>query len=445
MVYGDSMKDISRRDFMKYCGVGALGLLLKPSLFCAKTEEFQRASDVVQCFDENATTGSMINESVVQSMMDASIRRLTGITDVGEAWKSVFPGITENSVISIKVNAINNDLPTHPEFVNCIVNGLAQMQFGSNPFRKNNVIIWDRTDSDLNQGGYTIYDGSDPNTARCFGTSHAGVGYDYALPFDVDDVTSYPSRILTQMTDYLINAAVLKDHNGAQVTLTMKNHYGSVNNPGSLHNGYSYTCDPDIAALNQQIRDVVVPNNIQKIFIIDGIFAKIYWGPNGLPNFIPNLMLMSFDTVACDWQGQVVINDIRSSHGWPTISAPHILTAAAPPYSLGTTDVNLIEINNPSGASELITTAPTNGSVRVMPNPFRGSTTIRLLVASAAPVQIDLIDPAGRIRDRIFSGDLPRGEHRIDYIMKKKLAAGNYFVRIHGTAGSNLTKVTIFN
>ncbi|MDH4211295.1 MAG: DUF362 domain-containing protein [candidate division WOR-3 bacterium] len=439
------MKDITRRDFIKYCGVGALGLVLKPNLIYGRTPGGQRASDVIQCFDENATSGSTINEPIVQTMMDASIKQLTGITDVGEAWKSVFPGITENSVISIKVNAINEYLPTHPEFVNCIINGLIKMQFGSQFFKRNNVIIWDCTNYDLTEGGYTIYDGSDPNTARCFGTNHSGLGYNYSMPFNVDGVTSYASRILTDMTDYLINAAVLKDHNGAQVTLTMKNHYGSVNNPGSLHNGVSYTCDPDIAALNQQIRDVIVPNNIQKIFIIDGLYAKIYWGPNGPPNFIPNKMLMSFDTVACDWQGQILINEIRSSQQWPTISAPHILTAESYPYNLGTTDVNLIEINNPSGTQELKEHTPFNGTVKITPNPFRGRTTIKFSAATAAPVHIDLIDPAGRVTDRIFAGNLPSGDHRIDYIMKKKIAAGNYFIRIYNNSGSSLKKVTIFN
>ncbi len=438
------MKDITRRDFIKYCGVGALGLMLKPNLFYGRTKDGQRASDVIQCFDENATSGSSINESVAQAMMDASIKQLTGINDVGEAWKSVFPGITENSVISIKVNVINEYLPTHPEFVNCIINGLTQMQLGSMHFTKNNVIIWDRTDWELNEAGFSLYDGSDPNTVRCFGTNHSGIGYDYTMPFNVDGVTSYPSRILTQMSDYLINAAVLKDHSGAQITLTMKNNYGSVHNPGSLHSS-GYTCNPDVPALNQQIRDVVVPNNIQKIFIVDGLYAKVYWGPSGPPNFAPNLMLMSFDPVACDWQGQILINDIRISQQWPTVSAPYITTAAASPYNLGTTDVNLIEINNPSGIKELTTTAPFNGSVKITPNPFRGRTTIRFTAESAAPVRIDLIDPAGRIRDRIFAGDLPSGEHRIEYTIRKKLAAGNYFVRIYNNTGSSFNKVTIFN
>jgi hypothetical protein len=439
------MKDISRRDFIKFCSVGTLGLMLRPNLFFGGTKDGTRASDVIQCFHDNATTGATINEPVVQIMMDESIKTLTGINNVGEAWKSIFPGITESSIISIKVNAINEYLPTHPEFVGCIVNGLVQMPFGGPSFKRNNVIIWDCTDSDLVQGGYTVYDGSDPDTVRCFGTNHSGVGYNYSVPFNVDGVTSYPSRILTDMTDYLINAAVLKDHNGAQVTLTMKNHYGSVNNPGSLHNGASYTCDPDIAALNQQIRDVVVPNNIQKIFIIDGLFGKVNWGPNGPPNCIPNKLLMSFDTVACDWQGQVLINELRTAMQYPTISAPHILTAAAAPYNLGTTDVNLIEINNPTGVSELTQSAASNGSIRVTPNPFRTKTTIVYSVNSTSPVHIDLIDTAGRVEDRVFAGYLTPGEHRIDYIIKKKLTAGNYFIRIHGNGSNALKKVTILN
>jgi len=438
------MKDITRRDFIKYCGVGALGLVLKPDLIYGKIPRGHRASDVIQCFDENATSGSTIDEQVVQSMMDASIKQLTGITDVGEAWKSVFPGITENSVISIKVNAINEYLPTHPEFVNCIVNGLAQMQFGSVFFRKNNVIVWDRTDWELTEGGYTIYDGTDPDTVRYFGTNHSGVGYNYTMPLDVDGVTSYPSRILTDMTDYLINAAVLKDHSGAQITLTMKNHYGSVHNPGSLHSS-GYTCNPDVPALNQQIRDVVVPNNIQKIFLVDGLYAKIYWGPSGPPNFTPNLMLMSFDPVACDWHGQALINDIRVSQQWPSVYASYIPTAASAPYNLGTTDVNVIEINNPSGMQESQIDTPLFGTVKITPNPFRNRTTIRFASSSSSPVRVDLVDPAGRIADRIFAGTLPSGENLIDYVLKKKIAGGNYFIRIYNTAGSSVKKVTIFN
>ncbi|MBE0432132.1 DUF362 domain-containing protein [candidate division WOR-3 bacterium] len=436
------MKGISRRDFIRCCGAGALGLMLKPDLFGAQTRSLGRASDVVQCFDENATSGSSINEPVVQIMMDASIKQLTGINDVGEAWKSVFPGIIENSIIGIKINAINEYLPAHPEFVDCIINGLGQMQFGSVHFPKNNVIVWDRTDLELVEAGYTIYDGSNPDTARCFGTNHSGVGYDYTLPFNVYGVTSYPSRILTQMADFLVNTAVMKDHNGAQVTLTMKNHYGSVHNPGSLHST-NYTCNPHIPAVNQQIRDVVTPNNIQKIFIVDGLFAKVNWGPSGPPNCITNKLLMSLDTVACDWQGQVLINEERVRLGYATISAPHILTAAAAPYNLGTTDVNLIEISNPSGIGGFNEADSPGGPAQVTPNPFRTRTAIIYSPAALSTIRIDLIDAAGRTQDIIFNGTLAAGTHRIEYMIKKELTAGSYFIRIMNNGRSTMKKITI--
>lgn len=436
------MKIISRRDFIRYCGAGALGLALKPDLLRAQTRQPGRASDVVQCFDENATSGSSINEPVVQSMMDASIKQLTGINDVGEAWKSIFPGITENSIIGIKINAINEYLPTHPEFVDCIVNGLGQMEFASVHFPKNNVIVWDRTDLELVEAGYTIYDGSNPDSARFFGTNHSGVGYDYTLPFNVCGVTSYPSRILTQMTDYIVNAAVLKDHNGAQATLTMKNNYGSVHNPGSLHST-NYTCNPHIPSVNQQIRDVVTPDHIQKMFIVDGLFAKVNWGPSGPPNCVTNKLLMSCDTVACDWQGQVLINEERVRLGYATISAPHILTAAAAPYNLGTTDVNLIEINNPSGIGHFNEADSPGGLARITPNPFRTRTAIIYSPAALSAIRIDLIDAAGRTQDRIFHGILAAGTHRIEYVIRKELAAGSYFIRIMDNGRSIVKKVTV--
>ena len=61
------------------------------------------------------------------------------------------------------------------------------------------------------------------------------------------------------MSDYMINLSVLKNHGTAGVTLSMKNHYGTCDDPGSIHGGY---CDPYIPALNNlsPIRDKQVLN-----------------------------------------------------------------------------------------------------------------------------------------------------------------------------------------
>ena len=101
---------------------------------------------------------------------------------------------------------------------------------------------------------------------RCLATSD-GIGYDESFAIDVGKSRQvYLSSILTKMCTYLINVPVLKDHSIAGVTLSMKNHYGTIDNPGSLH-GPTYSCNPYIPALNQHIRDVITPNNIQKIFV----------------------------------------------------------------------------------------------------------------------------------------------------------------------------------
>lgn len=437
------MKDISRRRFLKYLGAGAVGIIAKPKIPFTTKINGSRASAVIQCFDENATTGTSINESVVQIMMDESIKTLTGITDVGEAWKSIFPGINENKIISIKVNCINSSVPTNPEFVNCIVNGLTQMEFGAQNFIRNNIIIWDRSDWELSSSGYTIYDGSDPDTVRCFGTSHSGVGYDYTCPLTVPGGPTYPSRIMSLMSDYLINTAVLKNHDTAQVTLAMKNHYGSVY-PVPSHSGH---CNPAIPALNQQIRDVITPNNIQKIFIIDALYGSILYGPGGSANCNPKKLIMSLDTVACDYRGWEVINEERILHGWSIIQWPidHIETAEQSPYSLGTTDINLIEINNPSNIEESKTIILTNGVLKVSPNPFRTRTLITLSLKRNSTVHLDLINTTGRIIGKIYSGQLNKGIHRINYNLNKKFSAGHYFIRLYNQGQTQVKKVTILH
>jgi hypothetical protein len=224
----------------------------------------------------------------------------------------------------------------------------------------------------------------------------------------------------------------------------MKNHYGSVDNPGSLHSS-GYTCNPDIPALNQQIRDVITPNNIQKIFIIDGLFATYNGGPSSPPNWNPKLLLMTFDTVACDFQGQNLINEERVAHSQSPLSAPHIQTAAGPPYNLGSTDINLIEINNPTGVSELETGVVSDRVLRVSPNPVRDKTTIAFSLSRTTPVYIDLINTSGRIEDKIFAGSLPQGQHRIGYQIKKQLTSGSYFIRLYYNGANAMKKVTILN
>jgi hypothetical protein len=375
-------------------------------------------------------------------MADESIRALVGADDIGEAWKSAFPGIGADSVVGIKVNCLFQ-ITTHRELVNCIVNGLGQMQFGGVPYNKNNIIIWDNRDDLLTgNGGYTIYDGNEPDVVRCFGTSHSGIGYASSPLLDVNGVTSRPSRILSELCDYIVNAAVVKNHSIAVATLTMKNNYGSVNNPGSLHGNQ---CNPYIPSLNQQIRDVLTPSDKQRIFIIDALFGCYSGGPGGAVNFNPKKLIMSLDTVACDWQGQVVINEVRVANDLSALDTPHITTAAESPYDLGTTDVDLIEINNPTGVEESSTAGPHDGRFAISPNPFSRETTITFFLSRTSFVYLDLINSTGRLEANIYRGQLPAGTHRVNYRARTRLASGSYFLRLYGHGKARVAKIAVLN
>jgi uncharacterized protein (DUF362 family) len=442
------MKGITRRNFLKYVGVGSLGFIARP-LFPFIPKGRGRASDVIQCHDDNATTGLVINDSIVDIMMEESIKTLTGIGDVGEAWKSIFGGIDETKIIGIKVNAAWYPIPTHPQFVNSIINGLTQMNFGGNLFKRNNVVIWDRTDSELQDSGYMIYAGTDPDIVRCFGSSHAGVGYDSDTPLTVDyypsgTVTKYPSNIMSVLCDYLINVSVLKNHSTSQVTLCLKNHFGSIDQPVGNPPHYNY-CDPSIPSLNQQIRDVVRPPFKEKIFIIDSLFGSLLQGPVGNPDWNPKKLIMSLDPVACDYQGWNLINEERVASGYGEIPWPvyHIETATQDPYNLGTTDINLIEIFNPSGIEERKVRYPTLAELRIHPDPVQKKMVISFSLPYSSPVEIEAIDANGRIGDTVFSGNLPRGPHRVSYGLKGRFPNGIYFIRLRCCGMERVQKFSV--
>ncbi|MBC8277472.1 MAG: DUF362 domain-containing protein [FCB group bacterium] len=403
------MLKINRRSFIRNSALAAGGTLLADKVRGAAADYRGNALDdpssVVVVTDEGCTTGSTINTDILQIVADTAITVYTGIGDVGEAWISLFPGITSDSVIGIKVSLLNSSVPTNPETADAVINGLLQMPVtgGLNP---NNIIIWDRTNYDLSNAGYTINTGG--TGVRCFGTNQHGVGYDYANPINVNGVNSSPSKILTELTDYLINLAVLKDHSFSGATLSMKNHYGSVNNPGSLHGGY---CNPYIPSLNQKIRDEL--GDKQKICLIDGLFGMYYGGPTGPPNFIYNGILISEDPVAIDRIGLDILVEAGMNHSW---QASHIETASLPPYELGNYDLALIDridIENPSlGVSSPEQLRPEGYDlIGNFPNPFNQSTRISFQLERDADVRLEVFDISGCLVKRLVEGRYSPGIH----------------------------------
>lgn len=283
-------KDISRRDFIK-TGALATGTLLLPFNAFSLSK-----SDVIEVYSKQVTKGRKINRQVCKKMLEQGIKRLTGTNDARAGLKKIFPGINTRKKISIKINTINSSCPTHPEAVYALCDIITSMQVPGGKFPSNNIIIWDREEEELKNAGYSI------------NTSQRGVkvianetnGYGFTKAYKVYGVRQQLAKILLEETDYLVNFAVLKHHGLADVTLTMKNHYGSVSDAWQLH---AYSCNPYLVELN----GLPPIKNTPTLFLVDSIFGLNRGGPRGYPNFRYNSILLSRDTVAIDKRGFDII------------------------------------------------------------------------------------------------------------------------------------------
>lgn len=376
------LKNIERRDFLKIISITGLGGLVYPA---GNLKGLVPASltRVVVVQDDNCYASNKINQAVVSAMIDAGMKSLTGNTSAGDAWKSVLPGIDTTKKVAIKVNCINSSLSTHPEVAYELASSISKMTFNGELFPENNVIIFDRTSGELRNAKYTI--NNTTSGVRCIGTD-SNPGYS-AQTYNVAGSTQKISKILTEMSDYLVNAAVLKNHGGSGVTLCMKNHYGTCNSPGNLHGG---NCDPSIPALN-----ALEPiKSKQKLFVIDAILGITSGGPGGPPKIAPKRLIFGTDIVAVDTVGRKLLADNKASQ---LSIATHIDTAASK-YSLGTNDLNQIEIINITNPSTGIENSLAESEIILsqnFPNPFDSETSIGFYLPKPMIVDMTIYDING--------------------------------------------------
>ncbi len=341
----------SRRDFIRTTAAGLAGTLVAPLVARsaeAQARETSARSRVVVVHDQRALDADTfedrsINPDVAQAMMDSGIRHLTGINDVGEAWKSLFPRLTPSTTIGIKINALFWLMVTHPKVIAAVVRGLTRMTVAGRAFPANNIIIWDRKDSHLTRAGFSINRG--PTGARCFGTNDGYTSEKYRIEGGRNPQGI--SRILTEQCDYLINLSVLKNHGLAGVTLSLKNHYGTCELPWEIHDNY---CSPAISILNA----LPVVRQKQVVSICDAIFGSTI-DADRPPTVKPRSLILSKDPVALDATGARLLATFGAATTALDGMARHIAVSAAPPYNLGICDparIELISVENPSSSEK---------------------------------------------------------------------------------------------
>jgi uncharacterized protein (DUF362 family) len=332
----------SRREFIKATAAGALILgssaaadrLGLAAALDQNTRHAETARSKVVIARDAALhgPGGQLDDKRVQDLLDRAIAAYTGRDHPVEAWKRIVP---VDKVIGLKVNGLGGKgISTHAALVLAVCERLQQA--GVKP---GNIVVWERDARSLEACGLTV--NTDPSRVRCYGND---VGGYEDQPVAFGSVSVKLAKILTRECDMVINLPILKDHELAGVTFSMKNMYGVVQRPYELH---ANNCDPGVADLN------CIPAVREKVrFTIGDAMSAVYnGGPGFRPEYLwqPNALIVGEDRVAVDHIAWQTIERKRAEAGVPTLEAAgrlpqYIATAADANHRLGANDLQRMHV-----------------------------------------------------------------------------------------------------
>lgn len=275
-----------------------------------------------------AHAGSIVNGQYqagpIEAMMRRGMAELTGQSDWGAAWKQL---VQPGEVVGIKLNPVGGPLVmSDATVVHQIVSGL-----NAAGIPNKDIVLYDRYRDQFLQRGFDkwMLPGMRWSSASATydGVQQSIEGYDpehymemaLALPGrDPDDPAqrrSYAARFITKEVDKLINLCMLKDHQSAGVTLSLKNlSHGLVNNVARSHATKSLnTCGAFIPA----VVSMPVIRRKAVLHVLDGVKGLWHGGPSARPQFVWEHKAMYFatDPVALDRIGWEVLDEERLRRG----------------------------------------------------------------------------------------------------------------------------------
>lgn len=313
----------TRRAFLGNVAAGLGGLLCpKFALGEAGDAAMDAEARVVIVRDSAVINGGKVNAQVAGEMVHRAVCMLTGKTDREQAWKVLF---SAKERVAIKMNTRHPPVGGNREVADAIVDGLK-----SAGVDENRIIIFDFLDHELTRQGFKLNDSS--KGVRCYGIRECS-------ELKAGPVTVQLSKILIEQADALINVPAFRHHGLAGITISMKNHLGTVRNPRSLHRDNCLHV-ADLNALDP-IRKKT------RLIIADAILGQYNGGPSYRPQFAWKYggLIAGTDTVAVDTVGTQEILAQRHKRGieGPIRPTPGHISRAAE-LGLGVGDLSKIEI-----------------------------------------------------------------------------------------------------
>jgi len=250
------------------------------------------------------TLAGDIDQKKLLSILERGIRHLAGSQSSKEAINPLF---ARSDRVGIKINTIGGKMiSTRPE----VSLTLAKL-LGSNGVQEKNIIIWDRTNRELREAGYSL--SLNKSSLKIFGTDTEGAGYETELSSHLN-IGSLLSTIQSNFVTASISLAILKDHGLAGVTASMKNYFGAIHNPNKYHDSH---CNPFVA----ELFDIELIKKNHKLSILDCLTVQYHRGPSYHPQWAERYeaLLFSLDPVAADFVGWQVIEKLRREKGLPSL------------------------------------------------------------------------------------------------------------------------------
>ena len=316
----------SRREVLKLTGAAAVASVATHSAYPATVFSMPGLypGRVVGVAHPGSSVGFQYQTAPIQAMIRRGIMELTGTSNYVTGWRKLFqPG----DVVGIKVNP--NGFYTIVSSQAClmeIINGLVLAGIGPK-----DIVVYERNQDLLSNiilpwlPSWVRYSWATPE----YSDDQTGIsGYDpnhyvelpqFLLPWqDANNpahTRSYAALFASRQVTKIISLPVLKDHNGAGVTLSLKNlSQGCANNVNRAHPyvGTNYLQDFIPAVVSMP-----VIRNKTVLTIIDGVHGLYAWGPYGLRAYVWENKTMYFatDLVAADRIGWRVIDAKRVAMG----------------------------------------------------------------------------------------------------------------------------------
>jgi len=265
----------------------------------------------------------------VRQMMRQGMTDLTGAAGWVDAWRLfVEPG----DVVGIKVNPVGGPLViSAAEVVREIIAGL-----NAAGIKNKDIVVYDRYRAQFFKMGFDKWLPEGVRTSSAAedyeDVQQAIEGYDpdhymdmaLTLPgYDINNLTarrSYAAHFITKEVNKLINLPVLKDHQSAGVTLSLKNlSHGLVNNVCRSHSSSTLNaCGSFIPA----VVSMPVIRNKTVLHVLDGVKGLYHGGPGARPEFVWEHKTIYFatDPVALDHICWKAIDEKRLAMGMKTIA-----------------------------------------------------------------------------------------------------------------------------